>query len=91
MGRLGDLLSAGCFGMYSLERMCLCSQGVWVWLMTGPGHLDLKHTGQVCVMTPLLLPEHILPRLPWCDPAKLGGLMNNVGIEVVIRYKMVIT
>jgi hypothetical protein len=49
MGRLGDFWSAGCSGMCSLERMCLCSQGVRVRLMNGPGHLDIKHTGQVGV------------------------------------------
>ena len=38
-----DFLFVGCSGMCSPERMCLCSQGARVQLMTDPGHLNLKY------------------------------------------------
>ena len=59
--------------MCSPEGMRLCSQEERVRLMTGLDFLDPRSTDQVGVKTAPCVPGCILPRLTWCDPAKLGG------------------
>jgi hypothetical protein len=75
-GQARRFLVSGCSGTCSPERMHLCSQGERVRLMTGLVFLGLRSTDQVGVKPAPFVPECILPRLTWCDPAKLGGLIK---------------
>ena len=75
--------------MCSLERVCLCSWGVRVRLMTGPGRLGHKHTEQAGVITPHCVASMYFTKIALVRPGQAwGDRYNNVGTEVVIRYEM---
>ena len=91
MDRLSDLLSAGCSGMCSPERVRLSSQVERAQLMTGPVFLGCRSSDKVGVQPIPCVPGCILPRLTWWDPAKLGGtdkITWETEIVLKIRNRM---